>query len=133
LTRYLLPDSLDFKVLDMSRMRLLACLILCFAPLAIAAGGQSVQPVPGKVTLVYFHADWCAPCKPMGRALDQMAATDGEIALRKIDVTDPSAADEHNIQALPNVRVYNRIGSLVGTVVGLDIEEVKRYVAQAKS
>jgi thiol-disulfide isomerase/thioredoxin len=133
LTCYLLPDSLDFKALDTSKMRSLACLILCFAPLAIAGGGQSVQPVPGKVTLFYFHADWCAPCKPMSRALDQMAATDADIALRKVDVTNPGAAEENNIQAVPHVMVYNRGGSLVGTVVGLDVEKVKSYVAQAKS
>jgi thiol-disulfide isomerase/thioredoxin len=113
-------------------MKSLAYLILCFAPLAMASADQSDARLPGKVTMVYFHADWCAPCKPMSRALEQMAATDGEIALRKIDVTDPGAAEEHNIQALPNVKVYNRGGSLVGTVVGLDIEKVKSYVAQAK-
>jgi thioredoxin-like negative regulator of GroEL len=122
------------EALDTSKMKSLAYLILCFAPLAMAGGGQSVEPVPGKVTLVYFHADWCAPCKPMSRALEQMATTDAEIALRKIDVTNASSLEEQfNIKGVPYVKVYNRGGSLVGTVSGLDIEKVKSYVAQAKS
>ena len=68
----------------------------------------------------------------MLRALEQMAASGADIALRKIDVTNPGAAEEHNIQALPHVKVYNRGGSLVGTVVGLDVQKVKSYVTQAK-
>ena len=62
-----------------------------------------------------------------------MVATDADVALRKIDVTNPCAAEEHNIEALPHVKVYNRGGNLVGTVVGLDVEKVKSHVAQAKS
>ena len=109
-------------------MRSLACLILCFAPLAIAGGGQSVQPVPGKVTLVYFHADWCGPCKRLTPALEKLAASDADIALRKIDLTN-GGSEEYNIMALPVVKVYNRSGSLVGD----DVNEVKSYVTQAKS
>jgi len=31
------------------------------------------------------------------------------------------------------VNVYNRGGNLVGTVNGADIDQIKRYVAQAKA
>ena len=68
----------------------------------------------------------------MSRALDQMVATDADVALRRFDVTNPGAAEEHNIQTFPHVKVYNRAGSFVGIVFGLDVEKVKSYVAQAK-
>ena len=90
------PVPLGLKPSTLLKMRSLACLILCFAPLAIAGGGQSVQPVPGKVTLVYFHADWCGPCRQVTPALEKMAAADAEIALRKIDVTNASY-EEYNV------------------------------------
>jgi thiol-disulfide isomerase/thioredoxin len=114
-------------------MKALAYLFLCLMPLAMASGGQSDQPVPGKVTLVYFWAAWCGPCRQLTPALEKMAATDAEIALRKIDLTEPGSQEPFNIEKLPQVKVYNRGGSLVGTVVGADINEVKSYVAQAKS
>jgi thioredoxin 1 len=104
----------------------------------IAHGGQvdmTKHLALGKVTVVDFYADWCGPCKQLSPSLDQMARTDPEIALRKVDIVDWKTAvvRQYNIRSIPQVNVYNRGGQLVGTVVGVNFEQVKRYVAQAKT
>jgi thiol-disulfide isomerase/thioredoxin len=89
----------------------------------------------GNVTLVDFYADWCGPCRQLSPSLEQMVRTDPEIALRKIDIVNWRSAvvQQFNIHSIPHVNIYNRGGSLVGTVDGADFEQVKRYVAQAKA
>jgi len=64
-----------------------------------------------------------------------MARTDPEIALRKIDIVNwkTPVARQFNVNSIPQVNVYNRAGSLVGTVNGADIDRIKSYVAQAKT
>ena len=119
------------------------------APAAVIAGrGQRAEVIThgkqvdiakhlalGNVTIVDFYADWCGPCKQLSPSLEQMAQTDPEIALRKIDIVNWNTAvvKQYNIRSIPQVNVYNRGGLLVGTVVGADAEEVKHYVAQAKT
>ena len=89
----------------------------------------------GNVTIVDFYADWCGPCRQLSPSLEQIARTDPEIALRKIDIVNwkTPVARQFNLTSIPQVNVYNRGGALVGTVNGADVEQVKRYVAQAKT
>ena len=119
------------------------------APAAVVAGrGQQVEVIshgtqvdiakylaPGNVTVVDFYADWCGPCKQLSPSLEQMARTDPQIALRKIDIINwkTPVVRQFNIHSIPQVNIYNRGGRLVGTVVGADIEKIKSYVAQAKT
>jgi len=119
------------------------------APAAVVAGrGQQAEVIShgaqveitkhlalGNVTVVDFYADWCPACKQLSPSLEQMARTDPEIALRKIDIVDWKTAvvRQYNIHSIPQVNVYNRRGQLVGTVVSANAAEVKRYVAQAKA
>ena len=119
------------------------------APPGVVAGrGQQVKVIShgapvditqhlalGNVTVVDFYADWCGQCRHISPSLEQMARTDPEIALRKIDIVNWKTAvvKQYNIRSIPQVNIYNRGGRLVGTVVGADIQEVKRYVAQAKT
>jgi thiol-disulfide isomerase/thioredoxin len=89
----------------------------------------------GNVTVIDFYADWCGPCRRLSPSLEQMARSDPEIALRKIDIVNWKTAvvQQFNIHSIPQVNVYDRSGRLVGTVLGGDFEKVKSYVAQAKS
>jgi thioredoxin 1 len=89
----------------------------------------------GNVTVVDFYADWCGPCRQLAPSLEQLAGSDPEIALRKIDIVNwkMPVAQQYNVHSIPQVNVYNRGGSLVGTVNGADIDQIKRYVAQAKA
>src|SRR5437016_5182041 len=89
----------------------------------------------GNITVVDFYADWCGPCKQLSPSLEQMARTDPEIVLRKIDIVNWKTAvvKQYNIHSVPQVNVYNRGGRLVGTVVGADVDKVRSYVAQAKT
>jgi thiol-disulfide isomerase/thioredoxin len=89
----------------------------------------------GNVTIVDFYADWCGPCKQISPRLEQMAKTDPEIALRKIDIVDwtTPVVKQYNVHSIPQVNVYGRTGNLIGTVRGADASQVERYVAQAKS
>ena len=88
----------------------------------------------GNVTIVDFYADWCGPCKMVSPALEQMAKTDPEIAVRKIDIVNwtTPVVKQYNVHSIPQVNVYGRSGKLVGTVRGADVEQVRRYVAEAK-
>jgi thiol-disulfide isomerase/thioredoxin len=119
------------------------------APAAVSTGrGQQVEVIShgapvditkhlvlGHVTVVDFYADSCGPCRQLSPSLEQMARTDPEIALRKIDIVNWKTAvvKQYNIRSIPQVNIYNRGGRLVGTVLGPDIQEIKRYVAQAKT
>jgi thioredoxin 1 len=114
-------------------MKSLAFLILCFAPLAIASGDSFTRPGSGKVTVLYFWAEWCAPCKGLSPALQQMADADHDITLKKINADEsPKEASQYNVQGIPHVIVFDRNGGIVGTVTGADVKKIKSYVAQAK-
>ncbi len=105
--------------------------------MVFSAGGQAIDInkviVPGKVTIIDFYADWCGPCRAMSPYLEQLAKTDEDVFLRKIDIVDWSTpvVKQFGLSSIPNVRVFNRRGQMVGQPT-YSFEKVKDYVTQAK-
>ena len=113
----------------------------------VADRGQSIEVIThgqqvdiskhlalGNVTIVDYYADWCGPCKQVSPALEQLAKSDPEIALRKVDIVNwkSPVARQYRITSIPRVEIYGRKGELVGTVSGASADQVRQYVAQAK-
>lgn len=80
---------------------------------------QEVAPVPGKVTIVDFWAEWCEPCKILEPALIEIArAHPDTVAIRRIDAADwDSAVVARYLTpggfSLPHLKIYDASGKLV--------------------
>ncbi len=72
----------------------------------------------GKLILVDFWAEWCAPCKVMLPILNDVAANnDGSFQVAKVDIDqNKSLAQEYNIRSIPTLVVFD------------DTKEVARFV-----
>ncbi|HZM83399.1 MAG TPA: thioredoxin [Candidatus Limnocylindrales bacterium] len=69
--------------------------------------------------LVDFWAEWCPPCRPMARVLEELAGElDGKVAMAKINSDEnPVASRGYRIMSLPTLLLF-RDGQIVATMVG---------------
>ena len=92
------------------------------------------QQIKGKVVLVDFWATWCAPCRLMAPALNDLASelTDNKYRVGKVDVdANRGLALKYNIRSIPTSVIF-KDGQEVARIVGVKpkatlLKEMQRF------
>jgi thioredoxin len=72
-----------------------------------------------EVLMVDFWAEWCAPCRAIAPALEELASeSKGAVSLAKVNVDDsPQLAARYGIRSIPTI-LFLKEGKVVDQVIG---------------
>jgi len=101
------------------------------------------------IVLVDFWAEWCGPCKRFAPIYGALSDQKPEITFAKVDTeAHPELSQKYQITAIPTlmafrdgIMVFNQAGALPGpqlqqlvaAVEGLDMDDVRKQVAEQHS
>ena len=72
-----------------------------------------------KVILVDFWAPWCGPCKMVAPVLNDIAETQNDLAIGKVNVDNNQAlANKYKIRSIPTMVIFKN-GVEAGRIVGV--------------
>ena len=72
-----------------------------------------------ELLMVDFWAEWCAPCRAIAPALDELARESaGKVSLAKVNIDEhPALAARYGIRSIPTV-LFIKSGEVVDQVIG---------------
>jgi len=81
------------------------------------------------VTLVDFHANWCAPCRMLAPLLEQVAKEVKGAKVAKIDIdSEQKTASHFQITSVPTLILFKN-GKEVNRLLGLrNVEAIKEFI-----
>lgn len=71
------------------------------------------------LTIKHFTATWCQPCKQLSPIMRELSSQNPSVGYQIIDIDNNSdVAQNYGVRAVPTI-VFERNGSVVQTVVGV--------------
>ena len=71
-----------------------------------------------KVVLVDFYANWCAPCRMLGKVLEEIVETNPNLVVAKVNVDEEGElAQAFNIRSIPQLYI-SKDGKIVQNISG---------------
>ncbi|MBU1043433.1 MAG: thioredoxin family protein [Candidatus Omnitrophica bacterium] len=95
--------------------------------------GKKIDPavlrVPNRINIIYFYANWCGLCSSIDPKLEKLVKKHKNVCLRKVNISHEQSpvAKQFKVMSVPNVRVYDKEGKLVGASTD-DFNQIESYV-----
>ena len=83
------------------------------------------KEIENKRILVDFYADWCGPCKMMGKVLEKME----NIEILKVNVDKfPELSQKYGVMSIPNLILFEKGNPLKNHVGFIDESELNNFI-----
>ena len=86
------------------------------------------------LTLIKFHASWCAPCKAIAPVIEQLDADDDELIVVGIDIDEnPQERANYHVRSIPTFILVGEDGLEVARKTGsASLSEMKAWVEESR-
>ena len=86
-----------------------------------------------KPVLVDFFTEWCAPCKPLGAALDELAGElSSKIVIAKVDAeANPTIANKYGVRGFPTMLIFKDGQVLASRSGAMPKQKLKEWIEQS--